>query len=130
MTIGYKIAVTPADFHQAHALMREEGVPEQSLGFPTVMALEDDEIIGIIGTDIQNDMILAGPLVVKSDRKRIMSAIKMVEMYEMALRAVKISTFIFYVEEGSFLDKMIARYSEYQPYAVQGTKKFFIRRLN
>ena len=130
MTIGYKIAETPADFHEAHALMRGEGVPEQTLGFPTMLLVEEDQIVGMIGTDIQKGMIIAGPLVMRSDRKRIQSAIKMVEMYEMALRGIGISTFIFHVEEGTFLDKMISRYSEYQPYAVRGTKKFFIRRLN
>lgn len=129
MTIGYKIAQAPTDFHKAHNLMREEGVPEQTLGFPTMMAMEGDDAIGIISTEIQKGMIVAGPLVMKSDRRRILSAIKMVEMYEMALRAMKISTFIFHVEEGSFLDKMISRYSEYQPYMIEGTRKFFIRRL-
>lgn len=130
MNIGFRTANSPKDFHKAHDLMRAEGVPEQSLGFPTLMAFEDDEPIGLIGTNIQKGMIIAGPLVMKSDRRRIHTAIKMVEMYEMALRGMGISTFIFHVDEDSFLDKMISRYSEYQPYATENKKKFFIRRLN
>jgi len=130
MSVGYRIASDPVDFHRAHALMRAEGVPEQKLGFPTLLAIEDKKAVGIIGTDIQKGMIIAGPLVMKSDRRRIHTAIKMAEMYEMSLRGMGISTFIFHVEDGSFLDKMISRYSEYQPYATEGKKKFFIRRLN
>jgi len=130
MTIGFKIAEAPNDFHKAHALMREEGIPEQTLGFPTMLTMEGPILVGVLGTNIKKGMIVAGPLVMKSDRKRVQSAIKMVEMYEMALRGMGISTFIFHVEGGSFLDRMISRYSEYQPYAVRGTKKFFIRRLN
>jgi hypothetical protein len=130
MSVGFRIANSPTDFHRAHDLMRAEGVSEQSLGFPTMMAFDDKEPVGLIGTSIQKGMIIAGPLVVKSDRRRIHMAIKMVEMYEMALRGMGISTFIFHVEEGGFLDKMISRYSDYQPYATEGKKKFFIRRLS
>jgi hypothetical protein len=130
MSVGFRLAKSPKDFHKAHALMRAEGVPKQKLGFPTLLVVEDNDPVGLISTDIQNGMIIAGPLVVKSDRRRIQTAITMVEMYEMALRSMGIKTFIFHVEEGSFLDKMISRYSEYQPYATEGTKKFFIRRLN
>jgi len=41
-----------------------------------------------------------------------------------------LATFIFHVDEGTFLDRVIKRYGDkYQPYAVEGTRKFFVRRL-
>ena len=130
MSVGYRLASKPDDYRKAQALMKAEGVPKQELGFPTILAIEDKRAVGMISTNIQNDMVIAGPLVVRSDRRRVMTAIRMVEMYEMALRGMGLATFIFHVDEGTFLDRVIKRYGDkYQPYAVEGTRKFFVRRL-
>jgi len=128
MSVGYKIARNPGDYSRAHALMRSEGFAKQRLSFPTLLAL-DEGVVGVIGTNITNNMILAGPLVIKSDRRRIVTAIRMVEMYEVAMKGLGIKTFIFGVDQGSFLEKLIERYGYLPPYAEEEGKKFYIRRL-
>lgn len=127
-TVGYRIADSPKLLKQAHALIKAEGLSKQELEFPTVVALED-KVIGLIGTKITNNMIVAGPLVIKSDRRRIMTAIRMVEMYEIAMKGLGISSFIFSVEDGSLLEKLIERYGYEPPYAEEEGRKFYVRRL-
>lgn len=127
---AYRIANNPGDYNSAHDLMKAEGFPSQKLSFPTVLAIDDGKTVGLLSTRIQNKMIVAGPLVLASDRMRVHTAIKLCELYEIALAAMGITTFLFHTEEGSTVDQFIERYSYMKPYQVDGKQKFFIRRID
>jgi len=128
MTV-YRIARNPGDYKAAHDLMRGESFPEEKVGFPTILALDGGSVVGMLSTRIQNGMIIAGPMILKSDRRRIKTAIKLAELYEISMKGMGISTFIFNTETDSIVDKFIQRYSNMQPYATEGNQKFFIRRV-
>lgn len=131
MTV-YRLAKNPGEYASAHSLLREEGGKDQKLSFPTVLALGDDrKLVGFLGTTIQDKMIVAGPLILKSDRRRVRAAIRLIDFYEITLRALGVSRYIFYTEENSIIDKGLKRINvDMEPYAVENGIKFFVRRLN
>lgn len=96
--VVYKLAETPAEFRGAHALMRAEGRTEKAtFSWPTVIGKEDDEIVAVIGTTPNKNMIQAGPLVLKSDRDRRYTVLRLIEVYETLLQTLGISTYTIFV---------------------------------
>ena len=131
MKQAYKIASNREEYDQVHALMRKEGVLRTRLDFPTIMAMEGDNLVGSIGTRIDKKMIVAGPLVLRSDRQRIFTALRLAEAYEMAMRNLNIKSFIFYGEADGLLVRAIQRYYPHvTPYSVVGSNNFYIWKIN
>lgn len=129
--IQYKRASSSYDYKLAHQLMRAEGVPEDRLGFPTMLAFENDELIGMCATTIKNNMIVAGPLTLRSDRRRAFTALELCVKYEEDLKTLGIVSYIFSAEYGGIMQKAIDRYMHgMEPYADDGKHKFYIRRLD
>lgn len=127
----FRVASNPGDYNNAHSLMQAEGIPKVRLGFPTLLAIEDGtwKLVGILGTRIEKKMVIAGPLVLRSDQRRIFTAIRLAEAYEMSMRNLGIKSFIFYGEAGGLLERAINRYYPHmEPYAVRGENKFWIWR--
>lgn len=130
MTTTYKIAENSADYKKVHALIKSEGVEDAQLSFPTIMALEDDEVVGCLGTDTQQSMIIAGPLVLKSDKKRTFTIIRLVEAYEACMRHMGIKSFIFSAELKNekwltYIDEVLG----FEPYYKDNERAWFIVKL-
>lgn len=131
MTTSYKIAETAMDYTKAHALIRNEGQNDDfQLSFPTILAMEDDEVVGVLGTNVTQKYILAGPLVLKSDRKRSFTIIRLVELYDATMRAAGIRSFIFATDLSNtrwleYIDKVLG----FKPYTIKHGKAWFIRNL-
>lgn len=116
--LKFIVAASPGHYQAAHRLLREEGVEKQVLGFPTVMAWDDDTLVGICGTRIVDRMILAGPLIVRTDRKRLFTIMRLCEAYESAMMEIGIRSFILSVENESLLHRGMNRYfPDQEPYA-------------
>lgn len=129
--IQYRRASTSYDYKLAHQLMRGEGVPEDRLGFPTMLAFENEELIGMCATTIKNNLIVAGPLTLRSDRRRAFTALELCVKYEEDLKSLGIVSYIFSAEYGGIMQKAIDRYMDgMKPYADDGKHKFYIRRLD
>lgn len=130
-SITYRIANTPEDFELAHTLMRNEGAPLDVLGFPTVMCFEGSELIGICGTHTDDGMIIAGPLLLRTDKRRAFTALRLADYYENTMRGLGITSFIFSAEEGSVMKEACDRYMHnMKPYAIEGDRYFYIRKLD
>lgn len=137
MSVTYQVASSDGHYVAARNLMQQEGEAPVNLGFPTLLAFETDppELIGILGTHFQEDLMIAGPLVMKSDvpvfaRPKV--AMRLCERYEYAARALGIKSFIFHVEDGTIFDQAFQRYNGWpglEHYATEGNRKFYIRRL-
>lgn len=128
--MNFRVASNPGAYAQCHELLKEEGIAPEKLGFPTIMALENDRLVGFLSTHIQKQMIVAGPMVIRSDRRRIMTAIRLAEAYEMSMRNLGIKTFIFHGEAGGLLEKAIRRYYPHvAPYATRDGIVFYTWRL-
>lgn len=126
------MAASEDDYDLCDELCKAEGVRRSMISFPTIMAFdgEDQSLIGFLGTRVEKKMIIAGPLVIKSGRRRIFTALRLCEAYEMSMLNIGISSFIFHVESGSLLDRAIKRYyPSMEPYAVQDGGAFYIWRM-
>jgi len=133
MNIALHVANSEPTYQSCYDLMDAEGVDRNDieLSLPTVMALDPStmNLVGFIGTHYQEELIIAGPMVLKD--KSILLAWKLCEAYESAMRALGISQFIISVDDGNIMDLAIKRYNppgmEY--YAREGNRDFYIRRL-
>lgn len=136
MTAVLFVAQTPEQYNSCYDLMKVENVPipEDALETPTLLALDPDttELIGFVGTRVQDGFVLAGPLVLRRDHPaKVMTAMQLCEGYEAAMRKLGIKSFIMSVDDGNIMDLAIKRYNPtgMEPYAREGTTTFYLRRL-
>jgi hypothetical protein len=128
--VKYAIASSPGNYQAAHKLIREEGFGRQHLTFPTIMAWEGTELIGLVGTRIHDHMIIAGPLVLKSGKVRVVTAMRLCEAYEAAMGSMGIKAYIISVEQGSILSRAFKRYyPDVEPYAIEDGSEFYSWRV-
>ena len=131
MPVEFRVASSDADYALADRLTAKVGEKRVMLSFPTVMAFDEDELIGFIGTRIEKKLVVAGPLIMIPEQRRIFTALRLCEVYESVLRNIGLTSVIFHVETGSLLDKAIKRYyPSMEPYARQGDQSFFVWRLD
>lgn len=123
--VNFRIA-NDSLMEQAEDLMETEGFENAPFDYPTVVAVEGDEVVGFIGTHIRDDLILAGPLVLKTDRRRPFTAIRLGEVYEAVLRSIGITNYVLWFEEDSNLDRYF-RSIGLTPYAISDGKSFYFR---
>lgn len=130
------ILIADGDRHYeaAKALMRAEGVdPPDKLEFPTMMAFDPEtrELVGVLGTFHQDELIFCGPLVLESTYPRYRTALALCSEYEQVMRRMGIKSFLLWADEGNIMDEAIKRYipDGVELYATEGTRKFYIRRL-
>lgn len=110
MNYSFRIAEHAGDYRACIALAAEEKMKHRRLSWPTVMALENGALVGFLATDTSQDMIVAGPLVMKSDKRRPRMALKLAETYENSLRNLGIKSYIMGVLPNSVMHKAIERY--------------------
>lgn len=124
--ITYRIA-TKKDYRTLHAFMAEQEAERNTLGFPTVLAEKDGEILGLLGTLVKSNLIIAGPLVIKKDRPRYFTIIRLVEAYEAAMLSLGVTSYIFGTSDPKFLQ--YAKELGLESYAEKDGISFFIRKL-
>src|SRR5262245_31528291 len=126
-----QIATSPGHFAIAKKLIESEGLEPVELKFPTILAFEPDRLVGLLGTHYQDDLIIAGPLVLQSDYPRLRTALALCEAYEHAMRTIGIKSFIMHVDKGNIMHQAIERYQPpgLEQYASKGDTLFYIRRL-
>lgn len=110
MNYTFKVAEHAGDYRQCIALAAAEEQKHRRLSWPTVMAYEDEELVGFLSTDTSQDMVVAGPLVMKSDKRRPRLTLKLAEEYENSLRNLGIKSYIMGVLPDSIMHKAIERY--------------------
>lgn len=128
----YRLAADASDYTLCAELMADEGFGETKIDFPTVMALDDDgELIGMLATMPRDDMVVAGPLVLRSGVRRPMLAVRLINLYEVTMRGLGISSVLFFTDHDSFLHKGVNRYfPQLKPYAEDEHGLFFVWPLN
>ena len=107
--IRYRVASNPGDWVAAHKLLREVGEPKDKLTFPTILAWEGMDLVGVCGTRIKDGAIVAGPMAIKPDRRRTMTAFRLAEAYVSAMQTLGIQSFVLSVQKDSFLHKGIQK---------------------
>jgi hypothetical protein len=133
MSIAYQVASSTGHYVAARNLMKEEGAAPVNLAFPTILAFETEPpgLVGMLGTHHQDELIIAGPLVLESSFPRIKTALHLCEQYEHAMRTLGIKSFIMHVKDDTIMAHAIERYEPpgLEHYATEGDTKFYIRRL-
>lgn len=124
----YRLADGAADYTLCRELITDNDIPITEIDFPTVMAIDDDgEVIGVLATTKHPEMVLAGPLVLRHDKRRPFTAIKLIQLYEITMRGLGIKSVIVHAVKNSFVSKGIDRYFEnLRPYAETDDDTFFI----
>lgn len=124
----YRLANGAADYTLCKELIAAEQVDIVDLDFPTVMAIDDDEeVVGVMGTVPHEEMVLAGPLVLRHDKRRPFTAIKMLQLYEITMRGLGMKSVIFSTETDSFVDSAVRRYfPDIAPYAYKDGNRFYV----
>lgn len=127
----YRLATAPTDYKLAHQLFKNEGIEDvDELSFPTMLAWDDGNLVGVLSTHVANKMIIAGPMVIKNDKPRYWTLIRLIEQYERVMRDAGVTSFIFsvpvdqYPEYVKQIDKLGMK-----PYAQEGGRNFYVRNL-
>jgi hypothetical protein len=128
-TYRFTIAQTPNDYKLCHALARETATPIKQLSFPTVLGYEGDTFVGFMSTFLGEGLIVAGPMVIKPDKRRPRLALRLGENYENAMRSMGVHSFIMSVERDSVMHDAVKRYTGMEPYAEEENTLFFVRRI-
>jgi hypothetical protein len=133
MTAVIIIADSERHYEAAYELMIQEDADPCKLSFPTLLAYDEEshELVGMLGTQIQDSLVVCGPLVVESTYPRLRTALQLCNDYEAIMRKIGVKSFILWVDEGNIIDQSIQRYipDGVELYAREGKRKFYIRRL-
>lgn len=127
----YRLARGPADYAKAHDLIKEEGLAEHRLSFPTVMAWKDGEVTAVLSTTYdRNNTTIAGPLVLKSGARRSWTLIRLIDVYDSVMRSAGMKSYIFSVEKKNveWLEK-IEQTFDIKPFAEKDGNWFYERKL-
>lgn len=126
----YRLAMGGDDYRRAHELMTAEHMEQDELAFPTMMAWKDNELTGFISTHISNDLIVAGPMVIKSGRPRYWTLIRLIENYETVMRDIGITAYVFSIDasDEKWTQDIWDIYGT-RPYAERDGRKFFVRNI-
>ena len=128
-TYRFTIAQSPQDYKLCHNLARETQTSIEQLSFPTVMGFEGDALVGFMSTFLGEGLIVAGPMVIKADKRRAKLALRLGENYENAMRSLGVHSVIMSVERNSIMHKAVQRYTDMEPYAEEGESLFYVRRF-
>jgi len=84
----FRIAETADDRARCRQLLSANGLDELELQIPSVVALREGHLVGLLGTQKRDDAIVAGPLIMDLPKgvNEGFLILQMVELYENALR--------------------------------------------
>jgi len=132
MQVTLQVASQPGHYVAARELIQSEGVKPVNLEFPTILAydVESKKLVGVCGTHHQDDLLLAGPLVLESSFPRFKTALQLCEAYEHAMKMLGIKSFTMVCPKDSIIAEAIDRYKpeNIELYATEGDNRFYIWR--
>jgi hypothetical protein len=77
--------------------MTRRGLASDRLGWPTVMAIRDGDLLGFLATQKRDDAVVAGPLVIDEDTAPLI-IMRLVEAYDKIMELAGIQVYLFYLE--------------------------------
>lgn len=91
----YRLAVIE-DLPACNAILEAQFGQSWPLGFPTVVAERDGEILGLLSTNTEcNWALMAGPLALK--RPSFITVMRLCEAYEVVLRKMGVTRYCFFI---------------------------------
>jgi len=111
----YLVAHKPSHYALCHRLMKEQGMGNERMGWPTLLAYDTEgKFAGFCATEKRKDAVVCGPLAIVKG-KGLGCALKLISAYEAVLINCGIKFYWFHVLNNnpqwkSLLEKFIARY--------------------
>jgi len=118
----YKIASTHDEYADCHGIMDKD----EELGYPTVMAIRNGEVIGMISTRWGEQNLIASPLIANS----VFTCMGLSELYDNTLINMGVTHYLFSVEkDNKRMIKVIERFFKIKPYTETDNLLWYVRRL-
>ena len=96
----FRIAETRDDLARCQQLLLTNGYEEVALTIPSIMALREGHLVGLLGTQNRSDGIIAGPLVIDLPGDNpVFLVFQLLELYDNAMRHLGVAFYNFAVEE-------------------------------
>ena len=98
--ISYTLCTSDLDYRKAYKFLAGTEFEDCALSYPTIMAVRDGKIEGVLGTHPRSDMLVAGPLYIQN--KGLFKApleIRLVDIYETLLINLGVEVYVFYVKK-------------------------------
>lgn len=127
----YRIA-QDEDYADARAMLAAQGLPDQEIGFPTILAFDGEILAGFIATTPRPDMVLGGPMVLGPIPNAPLVAARLATLYQQVLRSIGITQIVFYADENDspFGRGMKRLFPQIEPYAKIGSVMYYHWPLN
>lgn len=95
----YKLATTDTEYQEAALLA---GLEPDAFMFPTFIAYRGNEVVGTLGTQNRQDMVVAGPLAIAGhiENKGIL-AFRLADLYERFMARLGIVEYLVHVDPGN-----------------------------
>lgn len=114
---SFYLATTPQEYKACHAILKQLGLPDGPLTFPTVYAKRDDKIIGVAGRGPSNGTIVLHRLAALPANPGLL-LIKLVEAFENVLKGAGATTYLIAADKrNQKLNDYIKRIIKEEPYA-------------
>ena len=126
----YRLARPGGEYNKLYAMARRAGgeCPKGSLGWPTVVAERDGEVIGFCSTIPANDAIWAGPLVIEGGRNPFVF-IRLAEAYENVMRAAGVKVFLHGIRKDNMRHVVMMEKLGFRQVGEQGNSYIMRREL-
>lgn len=100
MNFTYKVCGSNEEYRKVYKFLEGTEFEDMSLAYPTIYAVRNGKIEGMIGTHDRKDMIVCGPIYIKS--KGLIKApleLRLVDAYESLLINLGVKVYVFYVKK-------------------------------
>lgn len=98
----YRLAKGPADYRRAQAIAKVRGAYQGPMGFPTVLAERDGEVIGFVSTHPKADAVLCDRLAVSGQIENPSRLVfRLAEAYERVMWMAGVRVFYIWIENGN-----------------------------
>lgn len=89
----YFLASEPEHYSLCHQFAKKLGSDAIKFGWPTIVAVRDMEVVGLLSTHRRRDAIYAGPLLV--EKQSPVLVMRLIEAYEQVLQTMGVAHYWF-----------------------------------
>lgn len=96
LSTKYRLASGLPDYNRARAFLKGQGQVVSELTAPTVLAIRDDSIVGVLATTANKKAIIAGPIATIVEGNSIFVVRRLIEAYETVLTRLGVKSYLFW----------------------------------
>lgn len=96
LSTKYRLASGLPDYNRARAFLNEQGQVVSDLTAPTILAIRDDSIVGVLATTANKKAIIAGPIATIVEGNSIFVVRRLIEAYETVLTRLGVKSYLFW----------------------------------